>query len=318
METSEANRRTILRLGVAAITGATMSGRACAQTVVPWSTGTESPRFAAPAGATDCHHHIYDGRYKADSSATLKPGDATVADYRLLQRRLRTERNVIVQPSTYGVDNSLLVAALAECGASARGVAVVNTDVTDAELQLLHDHGVRGIRFNLVQTGATTPAMILPLATRVAPLGWHVQIHMLGDQIVGIADILGRLPCPAVFDHMARLPEPAGAAHPAFALVSGMAREGRAWVKLSGAYMDTKIGPPNYLDSAVLGASFTKLAPERMLWGSDWPHPTVTTGAKPDDAVLLDLLAAMVPEETTRARILVQNPETLYGFSAAS
>jgi predicted TIM-barrel fold metal-dependent hydrolase len=141
---------------------------------------------------------------------------------------------------------------------------------------------------------------------------------MLGDQIIGIGDLLSRLPCPLVFDHMARLPQPAGAAHPAFALVAGLAQQGRAWVKLSGAYMDTKIGPPNYPDTVVLGATFAKVAPERMLWGSDWPHPTVTTGSKPDDAVLFDLLTAMVPEDAVRSRILVQNPEALYGLPAVA
>ena len=139
-----------------------------------------------------------------------------------------------MQPSTYGTDNRLLVEALGQFGSEARGIAVVDTNVSDAELKALNAAGVKGIRFNLVQSGATTAEMIEPLSRRVEPLGWHVQIHMLGDGIVAIKDLLNRLPTPIVFDHLGRIPEPAGAQHPAFAVIRGLLDKGRTWVKLSG------------------------------------------------------------------------------------
>ena len=151
---------------------------------------------------------------------------------------------------------------------------MVDTSVTDAELKRLNDLGVRGIRFNLVQSGATTIDMLEPLSKRVNDLGWHVQIHMLGDQIVEAADLLQRLPSPIVFDHMARIPQPAGVDHPAFALVLKLLDKGRTWVKLSGAYMDTKTGPPTYADVSKVARAYVKASPERMVWASDWPHPT--------------------------------------------
>jgi D-galactarolactone isomerase len=280
---------------------------------VPWS--SEQPKLKAPPNACDCHMHIYDSRFPAAPAAKLHPGDATVDDYRRLQKLIGTTRNVVVTPSTYGTDNSCTLDAMAKLGATARGVAVVDTSVADAELRRLNDLGIRGIRFNLVQSGATTVDMIEPLSKRVNDLGWHVQTHMLGDQIVEIAGLLKRLPSPIVFDHRARIPEPAGVDHPAFALVLSLVEKGRCWVKLSGAYMDTRPGPPAYADVSKVAQAYVKAAPERMVWGSDWPHPTEKVDAKPDDAILFDLLADWVPDETTRNRILVDNPAALYGFT---
>lgn len=280
---------------------------------VKWSTGTEPARTPAPPNATDCHHHVYGKRFPLAAGAPLTPGDATIADYRDLQRRIGTTRHVVVQPSTYGTDNRLLVEALGQFGSEARGIAVVDTNVSDAELKALNAAGVKGIRFNLVQSGAATVEMIEPLSRRIEPLGWHVQIHMLGDGIVAIKSLLNRLPTPIVLDHLGRIPEPAGAQHPAFAVIRGLLDKGRTWVKLSGAYIDTKVGPPGYTDTSALARAFASANPERMVWGSDWPHPT-ELGVKPDDAVLFDLLTKWVPDEATRTRVLVANPAELYGF----
>jgi D-galactarolactone isomerase len=285
-----------------------------AQQAVPWSAGTEPPKLEAPPNTCDCHMHIYDSRFPIAPTAKLRPADASVDAYRLLQKRLGATRNVVVTPSTYGTDNSCTLDAMAKLGATARGVAVVDTSVTDAELKRLNDLGIHGIRFNLVQSGATTVDMIEPLSKRVNDLGWHVQIHMLGSQIVEIADLLQRLPSPVVFDHMARIPESAGVDHPAFALVVKLIEKGRTWVKLSGADMDGKTGPPTYADVSKVAEAYVKAAPERMVWGSDWPHPTEKADAKPDDAVLFDLLPNWAPDETVRNRILVDNPAKLYRF----
>jgi D-galactarolactone isomerase len=154
--------------------------------------------------------------------------------------------------------------------------------------------------------------MVEPLSKRVNDLGWHIQLNMASDQILAARDLWNRVPCPIVFDHLAHMREPAGTKDPAFALVSGLLQKGKAWVKLSGAYADTKIGPPTYADSTAVAQAYVQEAPQRLIWGSDWPHPSEKT--KPDDAVLFDLLAEWASDETTRNRILVSNPVQLYGF----
>jgi predicted TIM-barrel fold metal-dependent hydrolase len=302
-------------MALAAAAGAVRSDQAFAQQV-PWSSGTESPKLKAPANACDCHMHIYDAKYPADPKATLKPADALVADYRLLQKRIGTSRNVVVTPSTYGTDNRVTLDAIAQIGPTARGVAVVDATVTDAELKRLNGLGIRGIRFNLVQAGATTAEMIEPLSRRVNDLGWHIQIHMKGEQIAGIDDLLLRVPSPIVFDHLGRLAQPNALDNPGFKTISKLIDKGRTWVKLSGAYVDTKVGPPTYSDTVAVARAYIKAAPERMVWASDWPHPTEKD--KPDDAVLFGLLAEWAPDEAMRTRILVQNPATLYGFPASA
>lgn len=269
------------------------------------------PHTKAPARSADCHHHIYDRRFPVDPHATLRPGDATVADYRLLQNRLGIVSHVVVQPSTYGVDNRCLLDALQQFGiAAARGIAVVHPNVSNAQLKEMDTAGVRGIRFNLSQSGATTLEMVEPLAKRVAELGWHIQVNAPSEQIRSAAELWNRVPVPIVFDHLAHVPEPGDAA---YAVVSNLLQRGKGWVKLSGAYIDSTVGPPSYADRTATAKAYVKEAPERLVWGSDWPHPTAQV--KPDDALLFDLLALWVPHEPTRVRILVDNPARLYGFS---
>jgi predicted TIM-barrel fold metal-dependent hydrolase len=285
---------------------------------VPNSAGRARPTLAAPDDACDCHMHIYDARFPALRPGSRMQTDAAVADYRRLQRRTGTSRVVIVTPAVYATDNRVTLDAIAQIGDGARGVAVVHPGVGDAELAALHDGGIRGIRFTQFDpaTATTTIDMIEPLSRRVAELGWHVQIHMRGDQVVDAADLWRRLPSPIVFDHMGRPPQPAGVDHAAFAIIRQLIDQGRTWVKLSGAYLDTTVGPPTYADVASVAQAFVAAAPERMVWGSDWPHPTEKE--KPDDAVLFDLLGAWAPDAATRRRILVSNPETLYGFATSS
>jgi predicted TIM-barrel fold metal-dependent hydrolase len=279
--------------------------------LVPWSSGTQAPRHKAPPNTADCHHHIYDSRFPIDPNAKLRPGNATVADYRLLQKRLGITRNVIIQPSTYGIDNRCLLDALHQFSSSTtRAIAVVNTAVSDTALRELHAAGVCGIRFNLIQAGATTLEMIEPLARRVAVLGWHIQVNASAAQLLAGMPIWNRLPVPLVFDHLAHVPTPG---EPAFQAISRLLQRDKCWVKLSGAYMDTRVGAPTYSDRGAVAKAFIQEAPERLVWGTDWPHPATTD--KPDDALLFDLLAQWCGNETVRTRILVQNPTLLYGFS---
>ncbi len=243
-----------------------------------------------------------------------KPANATVDDYRLLQKRLGLSRVVIVTPRNYATDNRVTMEAIARLGATnARGIAVVRPDVTAAQLQTLHDGGIRGIRFTVAQpaTAVVTIDMIEPLARRVADLGWHVQLNMESDQIVEHAKLLQRLPTQIVFDHMGKLGL-AGLEHPAFDVIRALLDRDRAWVKISGAYLNTRVGPPMYADATQAAQAFVRAAPERLVWGSDWPHPSPPE--KPDDALLFDLLATWAPDAATRTRILVTNPRALYGF----
>jgi D-galactarolactone isomerase len=277
---------------------------------VPHSAGNARPKLVAPDQSCDCHMHIYDG----ERFPPLRPGSrmqpkARTAEYRLLQQRIGTRRTVIVTPAAYVTDNAVTLDAIAALG-NARGVAVVHPTVGDAELKALAAGGIRGIRFTQFdpRTAATTLDMIEPLAHRVEPFGWHVQIHLRGDQIVAAADMLQRLPGTVVFDHLGRV---SGTSDPAFAVIRRMLDAGRTWMKLSGAYMMAK--PPAYAEAGVVARAYVAAAPQRMVWGSDWPHPTESE--KPDDAALFDLLTDWAPDTATRHRILVDNPAILYGFA---
>lgn len=287
---------------------------------VPNSAGTAPPNLKAPPGACDCHMHIYDAeRFPAVRPGSRLQTQARVQDYRLPQQRIGTTRTVIVTPAAYVTDNRVTLDAIAQLGAAnTRGVAVVHPGVTDAELKSLAGGGIRGIRFTVFDpnTAAVSIDMIEPLAKRVADLGWHVQIHMRADQIAENAALLERLPATVVFDHMGRLPQPAPLDHPAHKVICAMLDNGRTWVKLSGAYMDTESGPPAYADKLSVAQAYLAAAPERMVWGSDWPHPTERD--KPNDATLFDLLTEWAPDAAQRQRILVSNPEALYGFAKAT
>jgi D-galactarolactone isomerase len=315
-------RRTFLeRAGLAALSTAfvVQSRNTSAQIAVPNSVGTAPPKLKAPANACDCHMHIYDpARFRMVPSQRVAPTDAAVPHYRLLQKRIGTTRVVIVTPRNYATENQVTVDAIAQLGRNrnARGVAVLHPTVTDAELKRLHDAGVRGIRFSLTDpaTSVVRLDMVEPLSKRVADLGWHVQFNVEGQQVVEWADLLRRLPSQTVFDHLGHPPLPAGIEHPSHGIIRGLIDRGRTWVKLSGAYSNTKVGPP-YPDATKIAQAFVKAAPERMVWGSDWPHPSEPPDRKPNDAVLFDLLSEWAPDEATRHRILVENPATLYGFA---
>jgi len=311
MNAMELDRRNVLQTMAAAV-ASMVAGTAPAAAQVQWSGGSERPRLKAPPNACDCHHFIYDSRYPTDSRGIPFPGDALVADYRALQRRLGTTRQVLIQPSAYGLDNRVALDALSAFGHEARAVVVVADRVSDAELRRMHQQGVRGIRFNFAPAGPTTPAMIEPLSHRVRDLGWHVEIDVWAAAAPDMIPILARLPSPVVFDHLGHIPEPEGVRHPLFAMIRRLIDNGRTWVKLAAPYDATKIGPPTYADSSALARAYVELAPERVVWGTNWPHPG--EDPKPDDALLFDLLLGWAPDDRVRHRILVENPAALYDF----
>lgn len=282
-----------------------------------WTSGTNRPEIVVPPNATDCHWHIFDTTFPIASYATLKPPPASLKAYFALRDRLGLSRGVLVQPSTYGTDNRAYLRVMNEIGTkNYRMIAVVNTSVTDSDLINMHECGVRGIRFNLAQAGATSIEMLEPLSRRVSELGWHCQIQMPGEKIAEAQDVFNRLGGTLVFDHVARIGQMLGGNSATYKVIRRLLDGGRTWVKLSAPYIDSKLGAPDYLDVGKVASQLVRAAPERMVWGSDWPHATEPENAKPNDASIMDLLAMWAPDEKIRNRILVDNPAQLYGFSS--
>lgn len=283
---------------------------------VPNSAGTSLPRFKAPPQACDCHAHVYDARFPMAWRSLAEVTGATAQDYRLLQQRIGVERAVIVQPAAYGTDNRVTLDAVAQLGVDkARGIAVAHPSISDEELAALHEAGIRGLRFSIhdPHTEIAGADMIEPLAPRLHALGWHVQVHARAEQLAGMEPMLAALACDVVLDHFARLPQPEGVLHAAMPSVKRLLDRGRTWVKLCAPYLDSRTGSPRYTDLRPVAKALVKHAPERVVWGSDWPHPTEPL-AKPDDAALLDVLQEWIGDEATRKRVLVANPAELYGF----
>lgn len=284
----------------------------------PFSAGEAAAGTVLPAGACDCHLHVYDARCPADPQAVLRPPDASADDYLRVAARMGMARAVLVTPSTYGSDNSLLLQALAQLGPRARGVAVLTGDEDDAQLDALHAAGVRGVRINLSLGRPMECAAIERLAARIAPLGWHLQLLMPPERLLALATLLRHLPVPLVFDHFGRVAPQGFAAQPAHALLCSLLEDGRAWVKLSGGYLVSAQRSVEDPDLDELARSFLHVAAHRVIWGSDWPHATASAGHQPmpDDARQVERLVQWCGDDHTLRRVLVTNPERLYGFPA--
>ena len=271
--------------------------------------------FAVPDGACDSHLHIYDSRFAYMPNAVLKPPLATVADYRALQKKLGTSRCVVVQPSTYGTDNSCTLDAIAQMSGNARGVCVVNASISDAELKRLHAGGIRGARIQFGLGNPVSAEEVMPLAKRIAKLGWHIQCNMPPEQLVQMEALLLSLPVPVIIDHLGRATQ---MGQPQYNTVRKLLDSGHGWVKVSGAYLYGGGTAPDYAGASQAAVAYIKAAPERCVWGSDWPHPDATKKlnpvAMPDDLTLLNLVAHWMPDAKLRHRILVENPENFYGF----
>jgi len=292
-----------------------MSQEAMAQ-AVPHSVGTNRPSRALPLGACDSHMHIFDPRFTPSPHWKRQPPQADVAAYRRLQQRLGTSRTVVVNPSTYGTDNACTLDALDQLGDSARGVAVVDQAVSDAELDRLAARRVCGLRVNFVTPqswGETTPDMLTTLARKAARLGWHIQVFAHPEQVAALAPVLERLPTRVVIDHLGRIDPAEGPAGAGFDVLRRLLDRGNTWVKLSGVYMRSQEGSPAYADVQWLGSALVKAAPERLVWGSDWPHATEARDSV-NDADLVDVLRAWCGSDAVMDRVLVDNPAQLYGF----
>ena len=240
-------------------------------------------------------------------------GDALAPAYEVIRKRLGIAHTVVVQPTAYGTDNSCTLDAMKALGPGSRGVAVVDQTVTDEELDRLTKLGIRGIRFFMLPGGALPWDILETMAARVREFGWHVQLQLDGRNLPEREAILNRLPGTLVIDHVGKFLEPVPVSDPAFAVLKRLVENGRTWVKLSAPYEVSKVGPPHYDDVGALAKVLAKLAPERMVWATNWPHPTPPANKKPDDAVLLDMLLDWVPDEAARKKVLVDNPAKLYG-----
>jgi D-galactarolactone isomerase len=271
-----------------------------------------APKLVAPPGACDTHIHFYDAAAPVAPGAPM-PGSRTVEQYRAVQRRLGLERVIVVQPNAYVDDNGLTLAAIAELGAGARGVGVVRPGVADAELDRLTRGGIRGLRIMTLNGGTLGFDVMDALMARVHVFGWHANVQLDGRELPAHEAQLARLPGRFVIDHTGKFLEPVSARDPAFASLLRLVDTGRCWVKVSGPYETSRTGAPRYEDVGRLAKALITHAQERILWASNWPHPSAGA-ALPDEADLLDLLLEWAPNDATRARILRDNPAELYGF----
>lgn len=271
-------------------------------------------RLLAPPGTCDCHIHVFGPRERFPLAADLNytPAEAPVEAYLAIRRRLGIERTVIVQPSVYGTDNACTLEAIAHLLPNARGIAVVDPAITDADLERLHEAGIRGLRFSMVVKNALRPEFLETMARRIQPLGWHIQFRSTHRDLPDLESRLGRLPVDVCLDHLGNIPPEEPLTHPAWQALFRLLDRGRCWVKLSAPYQLSRMPGPGYADYASQVSALVKAAPHRLVWGTNWPHPLVTT--KPDDADLLDSLREWIPDESVRRTILVENPAALYGF----
>jgi 2-pyrone-4,6-dicarboxylate lactonase len=274
-------------------------------------------RWVPPPRATDAHCHIFGPAHRFPYAAdrTYTPPDSGIDKFERLQERLGLQRAVFVQASCHGTDNSAMVDAVRRGEGRYAGVAMIDESFSSAEIAALHDAGVRGTRFNFVEHlgGAPSLEVFWAIVGRVQPFGWHIVLHFDAKDLPAHAELLNRMPCPYVIDHMARVPTADGVDQAPFQTLLELMRDERAWVKISGAERLTAGGAPPYDDVVPYAQALVAAAPDRVLWGTDWPHPNVRH--MPDDGDLVDLLVDFIPDAATRERVLVTNPEALYDFA---
>jgi 2-pyrone-4,6-dicarboxylate lactonase len=288
-------------------------------TIAPPHPHPHAPRaLRPPEGACDAHCHIFGpaDRFPYAAERAYTPPDAGLEAFEALQRQLGLSRAVFVQASCHGTDNSAMLDALRRGEGRYAGVAMIGESCSDDDLTEMHRAGVRGVRFNFVAHlgGAPDLGRFWRIVERVAPRGWHVVLHFDAADLARYTELLQRMPTSYVIDHMGRVDASAGPQQAPFQqLLELLAGDDRCWVKISGAERLTAGGTPPYDDVVPYAQALIAAAPDRILWGTDWPHPNVR--ATPDDGDLLDLLADFAPDEGTRTRILVDNPERLYDLA---
>jgi predicted TIM-barrel fold metal-dependent hydrolase len=318
-------RRSILLASIAA--GVTMPNRTVFATAAQPSTPVN---FDVPAGACDCHTHIHGDpeKFPFFAGRVYTPELASPEEMTALHKALRIERVVIVTPSVYGTDNSATLFGMKARGATARGVAVIDDKTSESDLDAMGQAGIRGVRLNLATGGVSDPAVGRPrfqaAIERVKNRNWHIQLFTSLAMISAIKDLVASSPVPVVFDHFGGAQAGLGVEQPGFADLTELVRSGKAYVKISGAYRASNVAP-DYADAAPLARALIAANSDRVVWGTDWPHPDSvtppgrkTTDVQPlfqiDDGRLLNQLPVWAPDAAIRKKILVDNPAQLYGF----
>ena len=318
-------RRSMMLASIAA--GVTMNSR----TVLAKASQPATPvNFDIPAGACDCHTHIHPdpAKFPFFAGRVYTPELASPEEMTALHKALKMERVVIVTPSIYGPDNSATLFGMAARGATARGVAVIDDKTSEADLDAMGKAGIRGIRLNLATGGVNDPTVGRPrfsaAVERIKARGWHVQLFTSLAMITAIKDLVAASPVPVVFDHFGGAQAELGVGQPGFADLVALVKSGKAHVKISGAYRASKKGP-DFADAIPLAQALIAANADRIVWGTDWPHPdSVTPPGKQisdvtplfqiDDGRLLNQLPVWAPDAAIRKKILVDNPAQLYGF----
>lgn len=287
-----------------------------------WYANPSTPRFQLPAGAVDAHCHVFGpgAEFPFAPERKYTPCDGGKDDLFALRDHLGVSRNVIVQATCHGADNSAMVDAVQSAGGRARGVATVRPDISEAELRRLDEAGVRGVRFNFLKRLVSSAPQedLAEIARKIAPLGWHVVIYFEGEDLEGLEGFFGSLPTPLVVDHMGRPDVTKPVDGPEFSRFLRFVDRNDVWVKVSCPERLSVSGPPAldgeqhaYTDAVPFGRRVVREFPDRVLWGTDWPHPNLK-GHMPDDGLLVDYIPQVAVTTEQQQKLLVANPMRLY------
>ena len=272
-------------------------------------------KFTPPPLACDAHCHVFGpgAKFPYDPQAAYVPADAPFEALQQLHERLGLERAVIVHASCHGTDMRVTLDAIARSGGRYRGTAIIDSSYSEKEFERMHEGGIRAVRFNFVRHLGGRPDMEFFQKTvdRLDALGWHLILHLDAQDLVELEQVFKKLPVPFVIDHMGRVKAADGLEQQPFKVLLQAMKNEKCWVKICGAERVSSKGPP-FTDAVPFGRALVEAAPDRVLWGTDWPHPNVKW--MPDDAELVNLLPLMAPGKDLQYKILVDNPARLYGF----
>ena len=285
---------------------------------MPPDPNPKKPKFTPPTGACDAHCHLFGPPevFPYSDRRRYTPPAAPFEHYMMMLDIIGIDRGIIVQPNVHDTDNRISLDAIARSEGRLRGVGRIDDETTDREIQAMHDGGMRGIRFEFVagRQGSTNMPLFERMIERIRPLGWHVELHVDPEVLIANADWFRALDLTSVIDHMARIQTAGGIHQPAFKLLLELMHRPNFWVKISGADQRT-IMPYPYSDVVPFAHALIEAAPDRVLWGTNWPHGNMFEhGHTPNDGLLLDLMLDFAPDESIRNQILVHNPARLFGF----
>jgi len=285
---------------------------------MPPNPNTRKPAFSLPPKSCDSHCHVFGPGHKFPYAPdrNYTPPDAPVEKIRELHSLLGVERAVLVQASCHGTDNRAMLDAISSSGGAYRGVAIVDENFSEGDLQNLHEGGIRAARFNFVKhLGGMPDLQILKrVVEKIKPLGWHLVLHFDAEDIPEFEPLIRSIPIPMIIDHMGRVKTADGTNQPPFRLLLELMANENYWVKVCGAERISSTGPP-FTDAVPFANALIEAAPDRVLWGTDWPHPNIARHM-PNDGDLIDLIPLFTSDPIFQKKILVENPARLYGFDA--